>query len=173
MMRIRRAFMAAALAAFGFNFLGAAPALAKDLLPPFVPMPKAFTELVVKEARDGLPKAKLEDGRPVGQETPAELAQPLLPLEEAAMYVNLGAASAFAQHCKLTEWKDSVLVPMKAYQSEVLGRKGKLVTYILELHRLSEKSVKQDFIGSPPCAADEKKSITAYAAEARQYFTTP
>lgn len=124
-------------------------------------MPDGFVHAAIKIARDGLPDAKLPDGNPVGEETPAQKAKPLIPFAEARDVVNAGAASGFAAWCGV-DWEMRNFLPLMSHAHDAAKRPAKVVTFIALLHGAARDIVHRDIGRAGPCAPEDRAAIDDY-----------
>lgn len=119
-------------------------------------------EQLTQLTRASLPMAKLEDGSPIPEETPEELARPIVTRTLEVQVIRRGELSGLMERCGL-DWQQLSFVPMMTIL-RARGWRGKRIAYVGLLHGVSQGMTLRDAAERPPCTAEEEAALKREAA---------
>ncbi|MBI1327875.1 MAG: hypothetical protein GC136_09570 [Alphaproteobacteria bacterium] len=114
--------------------------------------PEVVTKYI-EMLRPNISKLRLPDGSFVSPETPQELAQPILPLEDARRTVSRGILSGMAMHCGL-DWQNASFTPFMAQERARSKWSEKQLAFMGALHGIAQQNTAQGALQLGPCDAD-------------------
>ena len=113
-------------------------------------------------ARASLPMGRLEDGSPVPEETPEELARPIISRTLETQVVRRGELSGLMQWCGL-DWQQLSFMPMMI-RLRASGWRGKRMAYVGMLHGMTQGMTLRDRRDRPACTSGEKSALKRESA---------
>lgn len=139
-------------------FLAAAPAAHAQTRTPS----DAWVDQLTQLARASLPMARLEDGSNVPEETPEELARPIVTRTLEVQTIRRGELSGLMERCGL-DWQQLSFMPMMTVL-RASGWRGKRMAYVGLLHGMSQGMTLRDARDRPPCTREEEAALKREAA---------
>jgi hypothetical protein len=136
-----------------------APALAVAEQKPFLDLPDEKIAMIMQEIRPQLHKAKISDTEYLGEETPEELADPLLTTEQGEEAFVRGVASITAEWCGI-DWANLSYKPFMA-ELRARGYTPKQMAYVGFLHGAGMGTMKKKY-EEKPCPDQIKQRIAEY-----------
>ena len=139
-----------------------APGTAADYATASGKLPNSEVLRMMESLRASIHHVQLPDGSSIAAETAEERKTPLVSVEEAKGFVDLGAVSALAKVCGL-DWQRTNFIPMLENEQAHAQRTAKALAYIAALHGFG-MGLMEDTYRKQGCSDETKPQVEARIA---------
>lgn len=115
-------------------------------------------EAIIDAVRKNITSGRLKDGSNVPAETPAELVQPIIPLDDARRVVNRGILTAMAEYCGFA-WEERSYMPFMQGERASGRWSDKQMAFIGMLHGYMQASILQGVQNKGSCSAEQRRNV--------------